>query len=149
MKILAGKESRVFFYDFLSDIGICGIYLSLALGTAKFKHKINHVLFSRIFTSFYVKILRDFFMKFQYFFSGNFWILVKIFSSFFAKKLLQNFAFQRTFYLKICNFRENFYSVCTKLTKFYLTFSKTTQKFFSLRKCIFSCRTGPFHEKNS
>ena len=33
---LAGKESRDCF-DFISDVGICGIYLSLALGTAKFK----------------------------------------------------------------------------------------------------------------
>ena len=33
---LAGQESRECF-DFISDVGICGIYLSLALGTAKFK----------------------------------------------------------------------------------------------------------------
>ena len=30
---LAGQEC----FDFNSDVGICGIYLSLALGTAKFK----------------------------------------------------------------------------------------------------------------
>ena len=33
---LAGQESRDCF-DFISDVEICGIYLSLALGTAKFK----------------------------------------------------------------------------------------------------------------
>ena len=33
---LAVQESRDWF-DFISDVGICGIYLSLALGTAKFK----------------------------------------------------------------------------------------------------------------
>ena len=33
---LAEQESRDCF-DFISDVGICGIYLSLALGTAKFK----------------------------------------------------------------------------------------------------------------
>ena len=33
---LAGQESRDCF-DFIPDVGICGIYLSLALGTAKFK----------------------------------------------------------------------------------------------------------------
>ena len=33
---LAGQESRDYF-DFISDVGIRGIYLSLALGTAKFK----------------------------------------------------------------------------------------------------------------
>ena len=33
---LAGQESRDCF-DFISDVGIRGIYLSLALGTAKFK----------------------------------------------------------------------------------------------------------------
>ena len=33
---LAGQESQDCF-DFISDFGICGIYLSLALGTAKFK----------------------------------------------------------------------------------------------------------------
>jgi len=32
---MAGQESRD--CDFISDFGICGIYLSLALGTAKFK----------------------------------------------------------------------------------------------------------------
>ena len=31
---LAVQESR---FDFISDVVICGIYLSLALGTAKFK----------------------------------------------------------------------------------------------------------------
>ena len=30
---LAEQESR----DYISDVGICGIYLSLALGTANFK----------------------------------------------------------------------------------------------------------------
>ena len=34
--LLAGQESENFF-DFISDVGICGIYLSLALGPAKFK----------------------------------------------------------------------------------------------------------------
>ena len=34
--ILAGQESQDCF-DFISDVGIRGIYLSLALGTAKFK----------------------------------------------------------------------------------------------------------------
>ena len=34
--ILAGQDSRDCF-DFISDVVICGIYLSLALGTAKFK----------------------------------------------------------------------------------------------------------------
>ena len=34
--LLAGQESRDCF-DFISDVGIRGIYLSLALGTAKFK----------------------------------------------------------------------------------------------------------------
>ena len=34
--LLAGQESRDCF-DFISDVVICGIYLSLALGTAKFK----------------------------------------------------------------------------------------------------------------
>ena len=34
--LLAGQESEDCF-EFISDIGICGIYLSLALGTAKFK----------------------------------------------------------------------------------------------------------------
>ena len=34
--ILAGQESRDCL-DFISDVGIRGIYLSLALGTAKFK----------------------------------------------------------------------------------------------------------------
>ena len=34
---LAGQECRDCF-DFISDVGIRGIYLSLALGTAKFKH---------------------------------------------------------------------------------------------------------------
>ena len=34
--LLAGQESRECF-DFISDVGICGIYLSLALGTAKFE----------------------------------------------------------------------------------------------------------------
>ena len=34
--ILAGQESRDCF-GFISDVGICGIYSSLALGTAKFK----------------------------------------------------------------------------------------------------------------
>ena len=33
---LAGQESQDC-YDFISDVGICGIYFSLALGTAKFK----------------------------------------------------------------------------------------------------------------
>jgi len=33
---LAEQESRDCF-DLISDVGICGIYLSLALGTAKFK----------------------------------------------------------------------------------------------------------------
>ena len=33
---LAGQESRDCF-DLISDVVICGIYLSLALGTAKFK----------------------------------------------------------------------------------------------------------------
>ena len=33
---LAGQESRDCF-DYISDVVICGIYLSLALGTAKFK----------------------------------------------------------------------------------------------------------------
>ena len=33
---LAEQESRDRF-DFIFDVGICGIYLSLALGTAKFK----------------------------------------------------------------------------------------------------------------
>jgi len=33
---LAEQESRDCF-GFISDVGICGIYLSLALGTAKFK----------------------------------------------------------------------------------------------------------------
>ena len=33
---LAGQESQDW-YDFISDVGIRGIYLSLALGTAKFK----------------------------------------------------------------------------------------------------------------
>ena len=33
---LAGQESRDWF-DLISDVGIRGIYLSLALGTAKFK----------------------------------------------------------------------------------------------------------------
>jgi len=33
---LAGQESRDCF-DLISYVGICGIYLSLALGTAKFK----------------------------------------------------------------------------------------------------------------
>ena len=33
---LAGQESRECF-DFISEVGICGIYLSLALGTAKSK----------------------------------------------------------------------------------------------------------------
>ena len=33
---LAVQESRDCF-DFISDVVICGIYLSLALGTAKFK----------------------------------------------------------------------------------------------------------------
>ena len=33
---LAGQESRDC-YDFISDVGIRGIYLSLSLGTAKFK----------------------------------------------------------------------------------------------------------------
>ena len=33
---LAGQEIRDCF-DFISDVGIRGIYLSLALGTAKFK----------------------------------------------------------------------------------------------------------------
>ena len=33
---VAGQESRECF-DFISDVGICGIYLSLVLGTAKFK----------------------------------------------------------------------------------------------------------------
>ena len=36
MVFLAGQESRDC-VDFISDVGICGIYLSLALGTAKFK----------------------------------------------------------------------------------------------------------------
>ena len=35
---LTGQESRDFF-DFISDIGICGVYLSLAIGTAKFKQQ--------------------------------------------------------------------------------------------------------------
>ena len=35
-EFLAGQESRECF-DFIFDVGICGIYLSLALGTAKFK----------------------------------------------------------------------------------------------------------------
>ena len=34
--LLAGQESCNCF-DFISNVGICGIYLSLALGTAKFK----------------------------------------------------------------------------------------------------------------
>ena len=34
--VLAEQESRDCF-DFISDVGFCGIYLSLALGTAKFK----------------------------------------------------------------------------------------------------------------
>ena len=34
--LLAGQESRDCF-DFISDVGIHGIYLALALGTAKFK----------------------------------------------------------------------------------------------------------------
>jgi len=34
--VLAGQESRDCF-NFISDVGILGIYLSLALGTAKFK----------------------------------------------------------------------------------------------------------------
>ena len=34
--VLAGQESRDCF-DLISDVGIRGIYLSLALGTAKFK----------------------------------------------------------------------------------------------------------------
>ena len=34
--ILAGKESRDGF-EFIFDVGICGTYLSLAFGTAKFK----------------------------------------------------------------------------------------------------------------
>ena len=33
---LAGQESQDCF-DFIPDVVICGIYLSLALGTAKFK----------------------------------------------------------------------------------------------------------------
>ena len=33
---LVGQESRDCFV-FISDVGICGIYLTLALGTAKFK----------------------------------------------------------------------------------------------------------------
>ena len=33
-----GKKSRDYF-DFISDVGIRGIYLSLALGTAKFKQQ--------------------------------------------------------------------------------------------------------------
>ena len=35
-EFLAGQESRECF-DLISYVGICGIYLSLALGTAKFK----------------------------------------------------------------------------------------------------------------
>ena len=31
-----GKKAEIVF-DLISDVGICGIYLSLALGTAKFK----------------------------------------------------------------------------------------------------------------
>ena len=31
---LAGQDC----FDFISDVGICGIYLSLALGIAKFTH---------------------------------------------------------------------------------------------------------------
>ena len=34
--LLAGQESRECF-DLISDVGICGIFLSLALGTAKSK----------------------------------------------------------------------------------------------------------------
>ena len=34
--VLAEQESRDCF-DLISDVGICGIYLSLALSTAKFK----------------------------------------------------------------------------------------------------------------
>ena len=43
---MAGQESRDCF-DFISDdLGICGIYLSLALFTAKIKkNEINHVIF--------------------------------------------------------------------------------------------------------
>ena len=33
---LAGQESE-YYFNFISGVGICGIYLSLALGTAKFK----------------------------------------------------------------------------------------------------------------
>ena len=40
---LVGQESRECF-DLISVVGICGIYFSLALGTAKFKNMINHVL---------------------------------------------------------------------------------------------------------
>ena len=35
---LAEQESRDCF-DFISDVGICGVHLSLALGTAKFKQQ--------------------------------------------------------------------------------------------------------------
>ena len=51
---LADQESRDC-YDFISDVGICGVYLSLALGTAKFKHKIDHVL--SIFKKIIIKII--------------------------------------------------------------------------------------------
>ena len=41
--VLAGQESRDCF-DFISDLGIHCIYLSLALGTAKFQQLDYHVL---------------------------------------------------------------------------------------------------------
>ena len=46
--ILAGQESRNCF-DFISDVGICGFYLSLALGTAKFKQVVRYIMFLQIF----------------------------------------------------------------------------------------------------
>ena len=42
---LAGQESRECF-DLISYIGICGIYLYLALGTARSNNLINHVLYN-------------------------------------------------------------------------------------------------------
>ena len=44
ISFLAGQESRDFF-DFISDVGIRGIYLSLALCTAKFKQLCRLTIF--------------------------------------------------------------------------------------------------------